>query len=150
MDIIGIGYLGFESPNLDAWREYAPQVLGLGLGNAPAGDPDSLYLRSDDRRHRIAFHPGPIDHIAYIGWEARGRQAFDAAVARFRATGVALEIGDDALREIRGVRELCASAARRATSTNSSTDRSGRRARSFPVAPTAVSSPTSAASAISS
>lgn len=58
MDIIGIGYLGFESPNLDAWRGYAPQVLGLGLGNAPAGDPDPLYLRSDDRRHRIAFHPG--------------------------------------------------------------------------------------------
>ena len=100
MDIIGIGYLGFESPNLETWREYAA------LGNAPPGDPDSLYLRSDDRRHRIAFHPGPVDRIAYIGWEARGRQAFDAAVARFREAGVALEVGDAALREIRGVREL--------------------------------------------
>ncbi|OHC35511.1 MAG: 2,3-dihydroxybiphenyl 1,2-dioxygenase [Pseudomonadales bacterium RIFCSPLOWO2_02_FULL_63_210] len=106
MDIIGIGYLGFESPNLEAWREYAPQVLGLGLGNTPPGDPDSLYLRSDDRRHRIAFHPGPVDRIAYIGWEARGRQAFDAAVARFRDAGVVLEVGDAALRETRGVREL--------------------------------------------
>ena len=64
MDIIGIGYLGFESPNLETWREYAAQVLGLGLGNAPPGDPDSLYLRSDDRRHRIAFHPGPVDRTA--------------------------------------------------------------------------------------
>jgi len=106
MDIIGIGYLGFESPNLDAWHEYAPQVLALGLGNAPAGDPDSLYLRSDDRRHRIAFHAGPVDRIAYIGWEARGRQAFDAAVARFCDAGVALEVGNAALCEIRGVREL--------------------------------------------
>lgn len=106
MDIIGIGYLGFESPDLDAWREYAPQVLGLGLGTAPATDPDSLYLRSDDRRHRITIHPGPIDRIAYIGWEARGRQAFGAAVARFLNAGVALEVGDASLRETRGVREL--------------------------------------------
>src|SRR5690606_32842514 len=106
MDIIGIGYLGFESPNLDAWHEYAPQVLALGLGDAPAGDPDSLYPRSDDPRHRIAFHPGPVDRIAHIGWEARGRQAFDAAVARFCDAGVALEEGNAALCEIRGVREL--------------------------------------------
>ncbi|HEX8602233.1 MAG TPA: 2,3-dihydroxybiphenyl 1,2-dioxygenase, partial [Pseudoduganella sp.] len=60
MDIIGIGYLGFETANLDAWRDYGPQVMGFQAGNAPEDDQDSLYFRMDDRRHRIAFHPGKI------------------------------------------------------------------------------------------
>ena len=106
MDIIGIGYLGFESPAIDAWRSYGPQVMGFGIAASPAADPDSLYLRTDDRRHRIALHPGPIDRLAYIGWEALGRQAFRAAVDQFKAAGVALTTGDAALCELRGVREL--------------------------------------------
>jgi 2,3-dihydroxybiphenyl 1,2-dioxygenase len=106
MDIIGIGYLGFESPNIDAWRDYGPQVLGMGIGASPESDPDSLYLRTDDRRHRLAFHPGEIDRVAYIGWEARGKLEYQAAVEKFRACGVELTVGDAALCEKRGVKEL--------------------------------------------
>ncbi|MDB5982193.1 MAG: ditC, partial [Pseudomonas sp.] len=58
MDIIGIGYLGFETPNLDAWREYGPQVMGFGIAPSPQSDSESLYFKIDDRRHRFAFHPG--------------------------------------------------------------------------------------------
>lgn len=32
MDIIGIGYLGFEATDLEAWREYGPQVMGFAIG----------------------------------------------------------------------------------------------------------------------
>ena len=106
MDIIGIGYLGFESPNIDAWRDYGPHVLGLGIGATPESDPDSLYLRTDDRRHRLAFHPGPIDRVAYIGWEARGQLEYQAALEKFRACGVELTVGDAALCEQRGVKAL--------------------------------------------
>ena len=70
MDIRGIGYLGFESPNIAAWRDYGPEVLGLAIAKSPEDEPESLYLRLDDRRYRFAFHPGPIDKLAYIGWEA--------------------------------------------------------------------------------
>ena len=106
MDIIGIGYMGFETPNLEAWREYGPQVMGFGVGKSPAADPDSLYFRLDDRRHRLAFHPGKIDRLAYIGWEATGKVAFKDAVAKLRAAGVEVTEADDALRELRGVRDL--------------------------------------------
>ncbi|MFP5515552.1 2,3-dihydroxybiphenyl 1,2-dioxygenase [Azospirillum oryzae] len=106
MDIIGVGYIGIESPNIDAWRDYGPNVLGMGVGVAPEGDEQSLYLRMDDRRHRIAIHPGPIDRVSYIGWEAVGRVAFNAAVEKFRAAGVEITVGDEALRKLRGVREL--------------------------------------------
>ena len=106
MDIIGIGYLGFETAKLDEWRDYGPNVMGFQLGKSPEADPDSLYFRTDDRRHRLAFHPGPIDRIAYIGWEAKGRMEYLAAVERFRAYGIEVTPGNQALCELRGVKEL--------------------------------------------
>lgn len=106
MDIIGIGYMGFEVSNLEAWRDYAPQVMGFGIGRAPESDPDSLYLRMDDRRYRLALHPGKVDRLAYLGWEAKSRVAFHEAVERFHSAGVELTVGDAALCERRGVKEL--------------------------------------------
>lgn len=106
MELRGIGYLGFESAKIDEWRDYGPNVLGLGIGKSPEDDPDSLYLRMDDRRFRLAFHPGPIDKIAYIGWEAVGRLAFIEGVKKLRAAGIAVHDGDLALRERRGVRDV--------------------------------------------
>src|ERR1700677_1952614 len=69
-------------------------------------DPLSLHFKLDDRRHRFAFHAGKIDRLAYIGWEARGRLEFNAAVNKFRAAGVDLVVGDAALCQLRGVKEL--------------------------------------------
>ena len=87
MDINGIGYLGFETTKLEEWRTYGPEVMGFQVAKLEA-DPLSLYFKLDDRRHRFAFHAGKIDRLAYIGWEARGRLEFNAAVDRFRGAGV--------------------------------------------------------------
>jgi 2,3-dihydroxybiphenyl 1,2-dioxygenase len=106
MDIIGIGYLGFETTRVEEWRTYGPQVMGFQIGPSPAADPDSLYFRIDDRRHRFAFHPGAVDRLAYIGWEAKGKIEFEQAVARFQAHGVEVTQGDTALCEQRGVKNL--------------------------------------------
>lgn len=106
MDIIGLGYLGFETAKMEEWREYGPQVLGLQIGNSPESDPHSLYFRLDDRRHRFAFHPGTSDRLLYIGWEARGKLEFQAAVKRFREFGVEITVGDEALCALRGVKEV--------------------------------------------
>jgi len=106
MGIIGLGYLGFETTKLDEWRVYGPEVMGFQIGRTPESDPESLYFKTDDRRNRFAFHPGKIDRLNYIGWEARGRLEFIAAVAKCRAAGVELTVGDAALCETRGVKEL--------------------------------------------
>ncbi|MFG3695179.1 VOC family protein [Stutzerimonas stutzeri] len=106
MDIIGIGYMGFETTKLDEWRDYGPNVMGFGIGRSPESDPDSLYFKIDDRRHRFAFHPGKVDRLAYIGWEAIGRMAFEDALKKFTAAGVEFTRGDAELCEKRGVREL--------------------------------------------
>ena len=105
MDIIGIGYLGFESTKLEEWRSYGPEVMGFQIAKIES-DPLSLYFKLDDRRHRFAFHPGKIDRLAYIGWEARGRLEFNAAADKFRAAGIEVVTGDAALCQLRGVKEL--------------------------------------------
>jgi len=106
VDIIGIGYMGFETTKLDEWRDYGPNVMGFGIGRSPESDPDSLYFKIDDRRHRFAFPPGKVDRLAYIGWEAIGRMAFEDALKKFTAAGVEFTRGDAELCEKRGVREL--------------------------------------------
>jgi 2,3-dihydroxybiphenyl 1,2-dioxygenase len=106
MDILGLGYLGFESTKLDEWRIYGPEVLGFQIGKSPEADSESLYFRIDDRRHRFAFHPGKVDRIAYLGWEAKGKLEFQAATLRLREAGVAVTVGDAAFCELRGVKEV--------------------------------------------
>ena len=106
MNIIGIGYLGFESTKMEEWRAYGPEVMGFQITGSPENDPDSIYFKLDDRRHRIAIHPGEIDRIAYIGWEARNRVDFIAACERFKEYNVEITFGDAELCEKRGVKEL--------------------------------------------
>lgn len=106
MDIIGMGYIGLESTRIEEWRTYGPEVLGFQIAESPPTDKASLYFRTDDRRHRFALHPGKVDRVAYIGWEARGKLEFHAAIKRFHDAGVAIEVGDAALCELRGVKEV--------------------------------------------
>jgi 2,3-dihydroxybiphenyl 1,2-dioxygenase len=102
MDILGIGYLIFESPNGKAWLEYGPEVLGLGLYE-PEGNGDTVYLRMDDRRWRIAIQPGERDRLACIGWELTNRTAWLAAIEKLKTNNVTVTIGDTELELKRGV-----------------------------------------------
>ncbi len=106
MDILGIGYLGFETTSPETWREYGIDVLGLAPGQKQDGAPGAVYLRMDDADYRFAFHPGPMDRIAYIGWEVPGRDQYRAALKRFAEKGVKVRTGDAALCTLRGVKEV--------------------------------------------
>lgn len=101
MDIVGLGYLGLESPRATEWAEYGPQVLGLGL--SPSEQEGTVLLRMDERHHRIAVRTGPRDRLAYLGWELLNAYAFDAALAKLDAEGIPYTVGDSALEEERGV-----------------------------------------------
>jgi 2,3-dihydroxybiphenyl 1,2-dioxygenase len=100
MEILGLGYVGIESPHVEDWSEYGPQVLGFGL--APSL-PGTVLLRMDERHHRIAIHAGERDQLAYLGWELRNRPAFLAAVQRLEASGFDVTVGDEALETERAV-----------------------------------------------
>jgi extradiol dioxygenase len=104
MDIKALGYIGFESPNLDQWEQYATDVLGLAVG--PSSPDGTLYLRMDDRRHRIAIHPGAQDGLRCLGWEVVDREAFDTAVEELKHWGYSPELAESDLLEERGVQGL--------------------------------------------
>jgi extradiol dioxygenase len=52
MYIKALGHLGSESPETTAWSRFGPGIFGLGFSEA--GGDRTVYLRTDDRHHRIA------------------------------------------------------------------------------------------------
>lgn len=94
MDIKALGYVGFESPNAQAWESFGPEIFGLGL--AEPGHDGTVYLRMDDRHHRIAIRPGATDRLMYIGWELRGAADFSAAAEELRGKKVDVALGSPA------------------------------------------------------
>lgn len=111
MDILGLGYLGLESPEAKTWREYGPEVLGMGLNDSGSASGDAVLLTLDDRHHRIAVRNGDTDRLSYLGWEMRDRFAFEAGVQKLRDAGVDVTVGDDALaaeRAVHGVAQFVA------------------------------------------
>lgn len=90
MKVNALGYVGFESPDAKEWETFGPEVFGLGL--AEPGADGTVYLRMDDRHHRIAIHPGEENKVAYMGWELSDQKAFRNAVAELDAMGYPYEL----------------------------------------------------------
>jgi 2,3-dihydroxybiphenyl 1,2-dioxygenase len=103
MEILGLGYLGLEANDPQAWSQYAPSVLGMALGPS---DDDTVYLRMDDRHWRIAVYPGKRDRLSFLGWELKDRPSFEAALETLDAAGIPFKLGDNDLEEERGVHTL--------------------------------------------
>ena len=86
MAVCELGYLGLGVRDLDAWQRLATAVLGLQVGGR--GSDGALYLRCDERHHRIALHPSSADEVRYLGWQVPGPAEFEAMLAELRAAGV--------------------------------------------------------------
>jgi extradiol dioxygenase len=94
VQINALGYLGFRSPEHKEWETFGPEVFGLGL--AEPGPDGTVYLRMDDRHHRVAIHPGDEDDIAYIGWELKGKAAITEACRELEEHGISFRLGEPA------------------------------------------------------
>lgn len=113
-----LGYIGIGADDLDAWRTFATDVLGM---QAVAGDDaDVLHLRMDGRVYRIAVERGAPGALHYLGFEVATPQALAALADDLRLKGVELtEEGD----------ELCGK--RRVTAMLSTIDPFGNRVEFF-------------------
>lgn len=101
--IDALAYVVAESTDLEQWRRYGEQVLGMATREAPDG---GLYLKMDDRDFRIAVVAGEEDRYYASGWAVADQAAFDAAVTALRDAGVEVRPGDDAVKAARAVRDL--------------------------------------------
>ncbi len=127
VQIVGLGYVGLESPSPRDWLDFGTRILGLmpsrvlpgeafsvagrpssgppsaGAGIAPDG---SVFLKADDRQWRIAIHPGGRARLAYLGFELADERSFDAALEQLVRHGVPVELADEKAARSRGVRRL--------------------------------------------
>ncbi len=81
-----LGYLVLEVPEPDSLTAVLAEVVGLVPGDpTPSGAPT---WRNDERAHRLIVRAGPANDAVAVGLEAVDADAFDATVARLRATGL--------------------------------------------------------------
>lgn len=102
MAVTQLGYFGYQVSDLDAWRRLAAEIIGFEI----VGDGDPMYLRLDDRHHRVALFPGKSDKLEYIGWEAPSVEAFEEIAARVKSAAVEVALGTEAECGVRRVKRL--------------------------------------------
>lgn len=103
MEIEALGYVGLEVSDPSAWIDFASGMLGL---EASPRDDGSIDLRLDDYATRLRLSEGPLDDLAYAGWEVRDVRALEQLTGRLEAAGVAVERSGADLARDRRVAEL--------------------------------------------
>lgn len=84
-----LGYVGFTTREIERWKRFAPEVLGLQI--AEELNDGTLVLRADHHRRRIVLHPGDSDNVAYFGWECRGPEDLENVRAALKSANVSFE-----------------------------------------------------------
>lgn len=105
MNIAALGYVVIETTDLEKWRVFATQVLGLMVAPHLSSD-RQLYLKMDEYLYRLRIVAGLHDRFLYAGWELPGRESFEQAVAELRRSDTPVEIGTREQAGLRSVREF--------------------------------------------
>jgi len=91
MGVSRLAYLGTTASDLSAWNKYSTEVLGVQI--ASDSNDRLLYLRADERHHRLTIHAAANDDVAYVGWELANHEAFEAAASVLENNDVRVESG---------------------------------------------------------
>ena len=104
MDIRGLGYIGLNVADVDAWRAYAGD---LGTVVVDADGEKSIAMKIDDRPYRVLVQrSGDGEGLAFSGWELANEAALRQAAAELEAGGFAVEESTEEERTARRVRAL--------------------------------------------
>lgn len=103
--IAGVAYVVVQTDKLDAWSEFAGELLGM-MPSALALPAGSLAYRMDDRMARFILTPG-TDSVAAVGWDVVGQRAWEDLLVRLDKAGVTTESVATREAHQRGAGELC-------------------------------------------
>lgn len=84
--ITELGYLGLEVSDLERWKLFATDVLGMTVEEGPA--PKTLRIRMDSHNHRYVLVEGPADDVAFVGWRAANAGKMIAFIENLKALGI--------------------------------------------------------------
>jgi len=103
-DIRALGYVGFEATDLQAWKSYATEVVGLQIGSVL--EDGTLVLRADEYERRILIHPGESNDVVYSGWELRDEESLNEFVSHLKEKGVEVIHAEPELAKARGALDM--------------------------------------------
>ncbi|HAD26281.1 MAG TPA: biphenyl-2,3-diol 1,2-dioxygenase [Alphaproteobacteria bacterium] len=102
--VASLGYIGIGVKDIDAWKDFAQNVLGLQIaGEGPDG---ATLLRMDEYSRRFMLHPTGEDDIIFSGFEVPAIEEFEALEAKLNAAGVETTRATDEEKKARGVVDL--------------------------------------------
>jgi 3,4-dihydroxy-9,10-secoandrosta-1,3,5(10)-triene-9,17-dione 4,5-dioxygenase len=90
MRVKSLGYVVIETRDLDAWKHFALDVMGLMAAESPRDD--VLLFRMDDRPFRFWVQKGEREAFIAPGWEFISETDFNAAIKRLREAGRPVEL----------------------------------------------------------
>ncbi len=91
--IESFAYIGFTSPAAADWRSFGTEVVGAQLADHPQG---AVALRLDELAPRVVIHDGPVDDVAYVGWDCGDADGVAEVADRVRAAGLEVVPDSDA------------------------------------------------------
>ena len=83
-ELQNLAYVVVAASDLDAWRDYASNIIGLGISETSEG---SLGLRMDDHPWRLLIEAGTDDDMTHAGWDLGSDADLDDYVSALRAKG---------------------------------------------------------------
>lgn len=85
MSIQRLGYLGFEVSDVQAWRSFMTQKLGV---MEASSNEESVRFRTDSRSWRLQVDKGASDDISFAGFEVDSAESLAAVRKRLESHGV--------------------------------------------------------------
>lgn len=94
MGVRSLGYLRLESNDLDRWKTFGADFLGL--MPVEGGDSESLSFRMDDYPARIVVSPGARSGMTALGFEVLDERELARLVADVEKAGIKVTAGTEA------------------------------------------------------
>ncbi|UDY24596.1 VOC family protein [Nocardioides sp. Kera G14] len=92
-----LGYLRINSTDLDAWKEFGENLLGLMVVEATG---ERVRFRIDEYEYRIEVLAADNDNVTTIGWEVATEADLEELVSRLEEAGYKVEqLGKDVAKE---------------------------------------------------
>lgn len=93
VQVVKLGYTGFNTPDVEALLAYYTEVIGLTL--VERGGDGSAYLRSSVDHHAIALYPASTESLLHVGLQISGNQSLRDAARQLSELGIKAELQTD-------------------------------------------------------
>ncbi len=104
MAVTELGYMGLGVSDLEAWKVFARDIVGLEV--VDLGEKDRCYLRMDYWHHRLVLHRDASDDLAYLGFRVAGPDEFLETQKQLADAGIEFRVGSLEEAEERRVLEV--------------------------------------------